>query len=162
VLILGVTIDVRAQTHVFNAAVLAFPFPEGRHEAHCHCHWRHWFHCHCSSCLFLMSRLQWLVSYPVPILWIVCYNTGGMRYEVSSTRQCHILVALYGTICYQSQHCDVIADVHRQCWCHCYRWALLKGSLRVICDCINSALGLITCQTTNLGWSWSSSKGCVM
>jgi len=41
---------VLAQTHAFDAAVLAFPFPKGRHGAHHHCHWRHWLHCHCSSC----------------------------------------------------------------------------------------------------------------
>jgi len=62
-----------------------------------------------------MSRLQGLVSYPVPILWTVFYNTGGMRYEVSSTRQCHILVALHETICHQLQYRDVIANVHQQC-----------------------------------------------
>jgi len=119
VLTLGTTFEFRALPHVFNAAVLAFPFLEGRHRAHRHCHWRHWLHCHCSSCLFLMSRLQRLVSYPVPILWIVFYNTGGMQYEVSSTRQCHILVALYETIRHQSQCHDVIANAHRQCWWHC-------------------------------------------
>jgi len=54
-----------------------------------------------------MSRLQGLVSYPVPILWIVFYNTSGMRYEVSSTRQCYILIALYETIRHQSRcHCQ--------------------------------------------------------
>jgi len=85
-----------------------------------------------------------------------------MRCEVNSTRQHHVLAASHETTRHPSQFCDVIADMHRQCWCHCYRWASLKGSLRVICDCINSTLGLITCQTTNLGWSWSSSRRGVM
>jgi len=50
-----------------------------------------------------MSRLQGLVSHPVPILWIVFCNTGGMRYAVSSTRQYHILVASHETILHQLQ-----------------------------------------------------------
>jgi len=90
-----------AQIHVLAVAVLAFVFPVGRHRARRHCHWRHWrhwLHCHCSPCLILMSRLQGLVSYPVPILWIVFCNTGGMRYEVFSTCQYHILFALCETI----------------------------------------------------------------
>jgi len=65
-----------------------------------------------------MSRLQGLVSHPVPILWIVFYNTGGMRHEVSSTRQFHILVASCETIRHQLRFCNVIAEVHQQCWCH--------------------------------------------
>jgi len=82
-----------ARPHILAVAVLAFPFPVGQHCAHHHCHWCHWLHCHCSSCFFLVSRLQALVSCPVPIFWIVSHDIGGMRYEVSSTRQCHILVA---------------------------------------------------------------------
>jgi len=111
-LILVASAVLLAQIHVLAIAILAFPFPEDRHRAHRHCHWCHCLHCHCSSCLFLMSRLQGLVSYPVPILWIVFYNTGGMRYEVSSTRQHHILVALHSTIRYQLQCCYVIANLH--------------------------------------------------
>jgi len=88
------------RTHISVAAVLAIPFPVGQHRARHHCHWCHWLNCHCSSCLFLFSRLQGLVSCPVPIFWIVSYNTGGMRCEVSSTRQCHILVASCKTICH--------------------------------------------------------------
>jgi len=107
-----------AQIHVLAVAVLAFPFPVGRHKVRRHCHWRHWRHwrhwLHC-RCLFLMSKLHGLVSYPVPILWIVFCNTGGMRHEVVSTRQCHILVALCETIRHQSRCCDVIANAHRQC-----------------------------------------------
>jgi len=77
--------------------LLAFPSPKGRQRVHCHCRWRHWLCCHCSSCLFLFSRLQGLFSCPVPIFWIVSHDIGRMRYKVSSTRQCHILVASYET-----------------------------------------------------------------
>jgi len=115
-----------AQTYVLFVAVLAVPFPVGRHRARHHCHWRHWLHCHCSSCLFLSLRLQGLVSCPVPIFWIVSHDIGGMRHEISSTRQCHILVASCETSRHLSQSCGVIADVHQQCWCHCYRWSLLN------------------------------------
>jgi len=86
-----------ARPHVLAIAVLAFPFPVGRQCARHHGRWHHWLHCHCSSCLFLFSRLQGLVSCPVPIFWIVSHDIGRMRYEVSSTRQCHILVASYKT-----------------------------------------------------------------
>ena len=33
--------------------------------------------------------------------------------------------------------------------------SLLNKSITLISDCINSAFGLITCETTNLDWSWS-------
>mgnify|MGYP007080244108 CR=1 FL=1 len=47
----------------------------------------------------------------VPVVSVVF----GMRCEVISTRQHHILVALCETIFHQSQHCDVIANARRQC-----------------------------------------------
>jgi len=57
----------------------------------------HWLHCHCSSCLFILLRLQGSVFNPVPIFWIMFYISGGMRYKVFTTRQCHILVTTHET-----------------------------------------------------------------
>jgi len=99
--------------------------------------------------------LRWL-------LWHASHGTHLTQCEVKSTRQCHILLATHAT-CHHSSPCrDVIADVSQQCWHHCHRWALLKQSFAMISDRVNSALGLITCQTTNPGWSWSSGKRGVM
>jgi len=45
ILALDATIESHALSHVFGAAVPVFPFPEDRHRALCHCHWRYWLHC---------------------------------------------------------------------------------------------------------------------
>ena len=128
---------------------------------HCALHHCRWLQCHCSSFLFFLSRLQGSAFNPVPIFLIVFCVSGGMQHKVVSTRQCHILVATHKTCCHQSQCCDVIADVLSNAGI-----ILLMGPTQVI-TCNDQRpgqqhLGLTTCQTTNLGWSWLCSWWGVM
>jgi len=80
------------------------------------------------------------------------YLNSPMSHSCCLMRNKSLLIAALQCHCWCTQ----------QCWRHCYHWALLKWSPTVISDRVDSVLGLITCQTTNLGWSWSSTERDVM
>jgi len=98
------------------------------------------------SLLSSANLLDYVLWHRRNATWV--YLNSPMSHSCRLTQNKSPLIAVLQCHCWCTQ----------QCWHHCYRWALLKWSPTETSNRIDSALELITCQTTNLGWSWSSRK----